>query len=195
MTKILGISGVATSGKDTLCQLIIEYFKTKNIECKRLALADKLKEDLFPFIKEKFNINIFDPNAEEKRITRPILVSYGKAKRILSEGKHWTNLLEKNVRELQKENIVPIVTDIRYHEYPEDEYFWLKKLNGILVHISRYDTIGSIIKPANIEEETNDLEIKRIADIKYNWQTESKLCVLFEKHKGVLEEIYEKFKI
>ena len=37
--KIIGISGVARSGKDTLCNLISRYLSEKNIESQRIALA------------------------------------------------------------------------------------------------------------------------------------------------------------
>ena len=59
--KIKGTSGLARSGKDTLCNLISRYLSEKNIESQRIALADKLKDDLKDFLLEKFNINyIFD---------------------------------------------------------------------------------------------------------------------------------------
>lgn len=189
--KLIGITGVATSGKDTLCNLILEKLKTNNINGQRLALADKLKEDLFPFIKEKFNINIFSPSPEEKSLVRPVLVSYGKIKRILSKGKHWTSLVDDYIAELLSKNIVPIVTDIRYDEYPEDEYFWLKNKNGILIHIERKNNNGELIPPANSEEATNDVRLKELASIKYTWETESKTCALYEKHKDLLNKIYE----
>lgn len=190
--KLIGITGVATSGKDTLCNLILEKLKSNNIDGQRLALADKLKEDLFPFIKDKFNINIFSPSSEEKTLIRPIMVSYGKIKRILSKGKHWTSLVDDYIEELISKNIVPIVTDIRYDEYPEDEYFWLKNKNGILIHIQRKNNNGEIILPANAEEATNDVRLKELSTIKYTWETESKTCVLYEKHNNLLQEIYER---
>lgn len=191
--KIIGISGVATSGKDTLCNLIIEFLKEKNINSKRIALADKLKEDLFLFVKDKFNINIFDLNPEQKKIIRPILVGYGMAQRSISKGTHWTRMIESYLHDLQKENILPIITDIRYQEYPSDELFWLKNHNGILVHISRTEN-GREIPPANSEEEKNDKHLKENADLKLCWDTEPKMCLLYENNLKFLEEIYERIK-
>jgi len=192
--KIIGISGVATSGKDTLCNLIGEHLSNRNIKTKRIALADKLKEDLFPFIKEKFNINIFDVSSENKTLIRPILVSYGRIKRTISKGKHWTSLVDETINNLIATNIVPIITDVRYDEYPEDELYWLKNKNGILIHISRKNTDGTMVPPANSEEESNDIRLKELADIKYVWDTESKMCALYQKHIDLLEEIYERIK-
>jgi hypothetical protein len=194
MKKIIGITGVATSGKDTLCNLLIEFLKSKNIQAKRLALADKLKEDLFPFVKEKFNINIFDPNPEEKKIIRSVLVGYGMAKRSLSKGTYWTSMIQKQIDDLKENNILPIITDIRYQEYNEDEFFWLKNNNGILIHISRIDLQGIEIPPANSEEEKNDFNLKKQSDFSIKWKTESKMCSLYESNLKKMELIYEKIK-
>ena len=76
---------------------------------------------------------------------------------------------------MQKDKI-NIITDIRYAEYPEDEYFWLKnKANGILIHVSRYDQVGEerkYIQPANPSEERNDHKVKKLSDFSLNWKTE-----------------------
>jgi dephospho-CoA kinase len=149
--KIIGISGVATSGKDTLCSLIARHLSSKDIKSQRLALADNLKNDLKDFICDKFDINILEASSQEKTLIRPIMVAYGKVKRTLSKGKHWTNMLDLSIEDLVKEDTVPIVTDVRYMEYPEDEFFWLKSRNGILVHISRLDMNGNLIMPANLD--------------------------------------------
>ena len=191
MNKIIGITGVATSGKDTLCNLIIEFLKEKNINAKRIALADKLKEDLYLFIKEKFNINIFDLSPEQKKIIRPILVGYGMSQRSISKGTHWTKKIDSYLEELKHNNILPIITDIRYQEYPSDEYFWLKSKNGILIHISRIEN-GKEIPPANSEEERNDIRLKELADLKLSWNTEPKMCLLYDNNISFLEKIYEK---
>ena len=109
--KIIGISGVARSGKDTLCNLISRYLSEKNIESQRIALADKLKDDLKDFLLEKFSINILSPTPEEKTLLRPILVSYGKVKRSLTKGKYWTSMLEDHLDTLKKEKVVAIIDD------------------------------------------------------------------------------------
>ena len=190
--KIIGISGVATSGKDTLYNLISRHLSEKNIITQRIALADKLKEDLHEFVLEKFKVDIMKPNIDDKTLVRPILVSYGKIKITITKGTYWTKMVEENIETLLKKKILPIITDIRYHEYPEDEFYWLKKQGGILVHISRIGTDGKTISPANIEEKENDKRIKENADFAYTWETQDDLDTLYYEHIKFLEKIYEK---
>jgi len=192
--KIIGISGVATSGKDTLCNLISRYLAQKNIETKRVALADKLKEDLKDFLIEKFNVDITKPTIEEKTLVRPILVSYGKVKRNLTKGTYWTNKINSDIDDLLNNNILPIITDIRYMEYPEDEFSWLKKKSGVLIHISRLDSNDKLIPPANSEEKENDKMIKENADLSCTWKTQEDLDSLYYEHIKFLEKIYETIK-
>jgi len=44
--------------------------KSLNIKCKRIALADNLKNDLKLFIQEKLGIDIFNPTQVEKELIR-----------------------------------------------------------------------------------------------------------------------------
>ena len=195
INKIIGISGVATSGKDTLCNMISRYLSQRNIISKRIALADNLKNDLRDFILDKFSIDITKSTPEEKSLVRPIMVSYGKIRRSISKGTHWTQKVEKDLERLTSENIIPIITDIRYMEYPEDEYFWLINKNGILVHISRLDLNGNLIPPANIEEKENDIKLKEVSDLKLTWRTEENNDALYYEHLKFLEEIYGKLNV
>ena len=195
INKIIGISGVATSGKDTLCNMISRYLSQRNIISKRIALADNLKNDLRDFILDKFSIDITKSTPEEKSLVRPIMVSYGKIRRSISKGTHWTQKVEKDLERLTSENIIPIITDIRYMEYPEDEYFWLKNKNGILVHISRLDLNGNLIPPANIEEKENYIKLKEVSDLKLTWRTEENNDALYYEHLKFLEEIYGKLNV
>jgi uridine kinase len=185
---MIGITGVARSGKDTLYSLLERKFKEKNINTKRFALADNLKKDLNNFIIEKFNINLDSVSTSEKELIRPILVAYGKSKRQQTSGRYWIELLNK---EIINQNELPIVTDVRYDEYERDEYSWLKKeKKGILIHISRIYN-GKIIEPANDEEYRNNLRLVDKADYKFMWCTEPDLKNLYYKNESNLEEIYE----
>lgn len=191
---MIGITGVATSGKDTLFNLIENHFKKKKLIVKRFALADLLKKDLEPFINEKFNLNIFNLKQEEKELIRPILVAYGKIKRINSRGRYWIEKLNAKIEKAKKENFIPIITDIRYQEYENDESFWLKKENnGILIHVSRIFK-GKLILPANNEESKNDIVLAKESDYSLTWCTEKNMNVLYEEHKTNLEEIYELYR-
>jgi len=189
--NLIGLTGVARSGKDTFYSILKRYLKEKNIESQRIALADNLKCELGDFVKEKFKIDLNKCDGSDKELVRPLMVSYGKCRRVQSNGKYWTSLVESKVKELKKENILPIITDIRYIEYKDDEYSWLKSHNGILIHISRKLDDGSIVLPANIEEKSNDNKLKAVADYCVSWDTCQDINALYELMQKNLKYIYD----
>lgn len=191
--NMIGLTGVARSGKDTFYSILKKYLKEKNIDANRIALADELKNELGDFVKNKFNINLNKCDGTEKELIRPLMVSYGKCRRVQTQGKYWTSLVESKVKELKKDNIMPIITDIRYIEYKEDEYSWLKAHNGILIHISRKLDDGSLVQPANIEEKSNDNKLKAVADYSISWDTCQDVNFLYELMQKHLRNIYEKY--
>ena len=113
---MIGITGVATSGKDTLFNFLYKKYKENNIVCQRFALADLLKKDLYVFIKMLFNIDLYLITPEQKELIRPILVVYGKYKRNASGGRYWIEKLNGEILNYlnRTKNLLPIVTDIRY---------------------------------------------------------------------------------
>lgn len=189
--NLIGLTGVARSGKDTFYSILKRYLKEKNIESQRIALADNLKCELGDFVKEKFKIDLNKCDGSDKELVRPLMVSYGKCRRVQSNGKYWTSLVESKVKELKKENILPIITDIRYIEYKDDEYAWLKNHNGLLIHISRKLDDGSFVPPANIEEKSNDNKLKAVADYCVSWDTCQDINALYELMQKNLKYIYD----
>jgi hypothetical protein len=191
---MIGITGVATSGKDTLFNLINRFFSERKILTKRYALADFLKKDLEKFIYEKFNINISDISSSDKELIRPLMVAYGKIKRNQTNGRYWIENLNSTIKEDAQDGILPVITDIRYNEYEMDELFWLKKENkGFLVHVSRVFN-GKIILPANKEESDNDQRLLSAADYSITWCTESNIDSLYNQYQKNLKEIYESYR-
>jgi hypothetical protein len=135
----------------------------------RQALADSLKAELTDLLWENFGINIFNCSDEEKNLVRPLLVDYGKIKRQVSNGTYWWSLLEKKIEQTDwQDNVVHIITDVRYAEYEKDENFFIQKHNGILVHLSR----DGIIAP-NKEEEKFDPILELMADYRFLLDTVS----------------------
>lgn len=190
--NIIGLTGVARSGKDTFYAILKRYLKEKNIESQRIALADELKTELGDFVEKKFRINLNKCDGADKELIRPLMVAYGKCRRVQTEGKYWTSLVDSKVKDLKKQLVIPIITDIRYIEYKEDEYAWLKNHNGILVHISRKLDDGSFVQPANIEEKSNDNKLKAVADYSVCWETCQDVNFLYELTQKHLKNIYEK---
>ena len=190
---MIGLTGVARSGKDTFYSILKRYLEEKGIKSQRLAFADALKKEIHDFTKDKFKIDLLNCTPENKEIVRPLMVAYGKCRRIQTEGKYWTSTLQPEVDKLITKNIVPIVTDVRYIEYKDDEYSWLKSHNGILIHVSRKLDDDSLIPPANIEEKANDNKLKAVADYSICWETCQDVNFLNELMQKHLKNIYEKF--
>ena len=96
---MIGLTGVARSGKDTFYSILKKYLEEKGIKSQRLAFADALKNELYDFTKDKFKIDLLDCTPENKEIVRPLMVAYGKCRRIQTEGKYWTSTIQPEVNE------------------------------------------------------------------------------------------------
>lgn len=167
--KVIGLCGVAQSGKDTFCEIAIELFKKQNIQAKRVSFADALKKDVESFLLEKIGISSFTTNTKEKTLIRDFLVSYGtKLMRKIDEN-IWINKVDQIVRQNIKNNIVTIITDIRY----ENELIWARdNFNGVILHLSRYFPDSTeLVCPANEEEERNDPILRELADRSLSWNS------------------------
>jgi len=185
--KVIGISGVAGSGKDTFFSILQE-----KINCKRLSLAAELKNDVRSWCVEHYGIDSISCSREDKEIIRPFLVFHGMQKRRRTQGRYWIDAAHKKISLLN--TIGPnvdylVITDIRYCDYEKDEVFWLKnELNGTLVHVSLYEQEEVLVKkewprtktekvfapPVNDEEARNDPKLKREADYIVEWPKISK---------------------
>ena len=170
MTNIIGLGGIAKSGKDFF---FTNLKKTTKRNVIRFAIADELKKELFSLIKNTYNVDIFNCSAEDKEKIRPMLLSHGKIRRNESKGRHWINKISEKIKDAakDKENIV-VITDIRYDEFAEDEVDWVKKeLNGFFVHISKY-TEDKGVKvfglPPNEDEAINNPKLIEKADYLIN---------------------------
>jgi hypothetical protein len=156
----IGISGAALVGKDTLCNLFIEYFKNlHNIKSKRYSIAgDSIRNDLKTLISKKTGQEVDLNDPEEKALIRPLMVEYGRFMRNKTKGRYFITQIEKNKKFGKK--IVPIIPDIRYAEFENDENYWLRKeKKGLLIFLKRKG-----IKPANDFEKNNNLILEREAD-------------------------------
>lgn len=168
--KVIGLAGVAGSGKDTFFELL-----SKEVNCQRYSLADGLKDEVNEWTKQSYGIDALTCSRLEKEIIRPFLVFHAGIRRTQSEGRYWIEKLSEKLdtRETNSQ-IIQVITDIRYDEYAKDEVHWLKEeLGGKLVHISMYrrGEKGEIIEkePANFDEAKNDPVLRDSADHFIEW--------------------------
>lgn len=160
--NIIGISGAARSGKDTLCRALQRQFLKKDILAVRKSIAgDTVKADLQELIERKFNLDSFTEKNDEKEFMRPILVEYGKMQRAKTQGRYFIERFE------QEQNTINILPDIRYVEYPKDEVQWLKnEVGGFLIFVERDG-----IYDANDTEKVNNKIIRNLADYTVRWSS------------------------
>lgn len=188
--KAFGVSGVATAGKDTFFVYFQEYLSIHGIKAKRFALADELKRDLEPFLSQKFGIDAFTQNKEQKNLIRPLMVAYGRARRIQSKGTYWTSILTPKIEQAIRDGYVPIVTDIRYCEFEMDELPWMKqRIGGAVIHVERLDENGKIIPPANEDEKVNDPLVRRFSDFPITVATIDDELERRNHYFGIIEKI------
>ena len=92
MKNIIGLGGIAQSGKDFF---FTNLKKTTKRNVIRFAIADELKKELFSLIKNTYNVDIFNCSAEDKEKIRPMLLSHGKIRRNDSKGRYWINKISE----------------------------------------------------------------------------------------------------
>tara|TARA_R110000824_G_scaffold55069_19_gene151805 strand:- start:8437 stop:9030 length:594 start_codon:yes stop_codon:yes gene_type:complete len=168
----IALSGVAGCGKNTVSTIITKLLNRLDLPYKELALADNLKKELIPSLKELYGIDPSNCSRGEKDLIRPVLVAHGEIKRSLSEGRHWVDQVNSKL-DAEKINII---TDVRFNKYEKDEVYWVKnEINGVLIHISLYNNKNNqrvFLPPANETELKNDLLVKKQADFILNWPFE-----------------------
>jgi hypothetical protein len=160
---IIGISGVARSGKDTLANGFVRILKELGVKSERLALADELRSECRSFIKKTLNIDVLNMTDDEKKIVRPFLVFWGTHMRRKADENCWIKALEKR----RKPDALTIVSDVRY----QNEADWVKESDGFLIHIARLDEKGEFVQAPNQEERENDPLLIEKSNVSFVWNT------------------------
>ena len=171
---VVGISGVARSGKNLLCELLMQNLYLEGYTSKPFALAADLKNDCDEFLYKKCDLNVWTDLTEDKTQFREFLVWYGSLKRKQTDGRYWIDKLDRRISTYEGD--VAIVTDVRYDHYDKDEVHWIKEeKQGLLIHLKRFkrdDTnFVHYTKPANDHESLNDRSLYEKADINITWET------------------------
>lgn len=174
--NVIGISGYARCGKDTFVGIATNILKQNNYRPMRAAFADVLKDDIDPWLKDKYGISAWTENLDEKKIIRPFLVAHGCGKRMQTEGKHWVDLVDKKITSVVEDclengettdRIVALVSDVRF----PNEAKWVRdEWGGEVIHLARYsvqkwhptvsDKTMNNYTPAEVDSLFNPLEFK-----------------------------------
>jgi hypothetical protein len=173
---IFGISGYARCGKDTFGNSLAKNLRKYGIDAKTKALADSLKDKIADFCRSQFHISVYTQKTEAKNIIRPLMVGFGKSKRI-QDPDYWIKECESSF----ESNVFNIITDIRY----ENEAAWILRNNGFLLNLERTLPDGSFIKAPNEEELLNAPKVQQMASFNLVWKT--------IEDENLIDEIIESF--
>jgi len=149
--KIIGISGSARSGKDTLGNNMMKILLDNGIESNVLSFANSLKCSVDDFLIDQTGISAFTEDEDEKRLIRPFLVCWGTDIMRSINDNIWIEKLERDLSDKQ----VNIITDVRF----PNELEWIKEKKGLTVFINRTG-----IEPANDYEKENNRILSEEAD-------------------------------
>jgi len=157
---MIGISGLARSGKDTLAKYLSEVMlEDIGVRPMVYSFADKIKWHLRDVIRDQYEINPYTEDTEEKKIIRDILVCHGETMKKIHGKTIWADLMFKNLNKGKTKHF-PIIPDVRF----DFEVKYIQEKGGQVIHISK---IGNI--PPNKIEEENDPLCKECADIQHTW--------------------------
>jgi hypothetical protein len=171
---VIACAGNGFSGKDSTYLALKNILQPLGIQVVRFALADELKLLCRDFIYDRFGISVFTTDKKDKDLIRPLLVEIGRIKREKTMGQFWTGLLTPKILNSLDEGELCVISDLRYvdERFPNDEYNWLKNtFNGILIYVTRHDSDGKIIPPANLDEKINNEKLKLLSDYQLTWPT------------------------
>lgn len=157
---MIGISGLARSGKDTMAKHLAKIIESKlGVEVKILSFADKIKWQMKDITNDHYGISVYTEDTDEKQIIRDILVSHGETMKKIHGKTIWADLIIDNIKN-SKDKFFPIISDVRFDFEAER----LKEQGGAIIHISK---IGN--KPPNDIEAKNDPLVKAVSDISHTW--------------------------
>lgn len=137
--KVIGISGKARSGKDTVADYIAERLEY----AKRYSFAGPLKEA----VSNLFDIPLNDLNEGDREkilpefglSVRQILQRFGtECMREQFDQDFWINKAKRNVSKLSDEEII-VISDVRF----ENEAKFCRE-DGILIHVQRPSLSGEV---------------------------------------------------
>ena len=157
---MIGISGLARSGKDTLARGLAESISRDwGVDVKILSFANEIKWQMKDVIQNNYGISAYTEETSEKKIIRDLLVSHGESMKKMYGKTIWADLVLNKFKK-SKEKFFPIISDVRFDFEAER----VKEEGGAIIHISK---IGN--EPPNEIEAQNNPLVRKVSDIKHSW--------------------------
>jgi len=161
MKEVIGLCGVARSGKDTFFTLAEDMLMVKNIVCTRHSLAYALKYELDPLFQSQLKFSSFTEISEQKELSRDVMVAWSNLRRT-QDPAYWINSIKSNFTDGFN-----IITDVRF----KNEIDYIKSIGGKVVFLNRRINETQFVPPANTNELTNTLPLSSSADYTLTWNT------------------------
>lgn len=140
--KVIGITGKARSGKDT----ISDYIREEDLNVVSYAFANPLKDavsKLFDIPREDLDGDNREEILPEFGLSiRQILQRFGtESMRNVFDTDFWINKAKRSINKIVEEypNIKIVISDVRF----ENEADFCRE-NGILIHVSKPDADGNV---------------------------------------------------
>ena len=162
MSKLVGITGFARSGKDTFFSCASSYLDSINETSIRYAFADILKSECDSLTRQYAGISCFTSNDEEKALIRPLLVAYGTHLRRQLNPNCWIDRIRDDVGRALDSNHYVFITDVRF----ENEAQWILSEGGLVINVCR-EGVGA----ANPDEAEQSQLIKPLLASSLTWPT------------------------
>ena len=111
---MIGISGLARSGKDTLAENLAHIIRYEwDIDVEIFSFAEEIKNQADDLLKKYYNISAFSENTKEKEYIRPLLVAHGECMKAFYGENIWAETVLKKIKS-RKAKIFPIISDVRF---------------------------------------------------------------------------------
>ena len=168
MSKLIGITGFARSGKDTFFSCASSYLDSLNKTSVRYAFADILKSECDPLTRQYSGISCFTSDDREKALIRPLLVAYGTHLRRQLNPDCWIDRIRDDVGRALNENHYVFITDVRF----ENEAQWVLSEGGAVINVCR-EGVGA----ANPDEAEQSQLIKPLLTSSLTWPSYGDSCL------------------
>lgn len=157
---MIGIAGLARSGKDTLAKNLADVIEDDwKCEVKIFSFAKELKSQMDGFLKKHYGISAFTEDTEEKKVIRDLLVCHGETMKKFHTNTIWADIVIDSI-ESDPKKFFPIISDVRF----DFEVETVQGAYGKVIHIAKTGN-----KPPNDIEAKNDPKVMEISDIKHTW--------------------------
>jgi hypothetical protein len=171
---IVGLSGYAQSGKDTVAQILVD-----NYGFKRLAFADKIRDMLYylnPLVKEGFRVQgVVDGYGWEKAKVlfpeiRKELQELGVSARVHLGTDVWVHAVLNQMVGVGDY----VITDVRF----KNEATMIKEANGQIWRVTRpgVNAVNAHVSETELDDYPVDHFVKNDGDVKDLWEEVLMLC-------------------